>query len=184
MSSEKTEERFFFYYVLAHTHTLRLRLYARSCVCVCERFPIVLQTLHLIEHSIGEWRTEVTIIISLSLLSRQWSHYTSQRIQWKMRMMMIIVRVSPFVKAEGISAHCHRHTHTYIHTSTEQYEWLVTILALLTCPPHTHKRGECDTQIYNNHIYTHLRTILGIMTQRHGWSSSSRNNYDCWCSCY
>lgn len=37
-------------------------------VCVCERFPIVLQTLHLIEHSIKERRTEVTIIISLSLL--------------------------------------------------------------------------------------------------------------------
>ncbi len=106
--------------VCLHTHTLshtsRLRYYASTCVCV--RFPIILQTLHLIEHSIGEWRTEVTIIISLSLLSlslslslsfsRQWSHYTSHILEWKM--MMIIVRVSPFFKVERISAHLYTYT--------------------------------------------------------------------------
>ena len=65
MSSKKIVKRFL---LCACIHTLIHTLRLRYSVCVCVRFPIVLQTLHLIEHSTGIWRTEVTIIISLSLL--------------------------------------------------------------------------------------------------------------------
>jgi hypothetical protein len=117
---KKDREEIFIMCLHTHTHSSTHWDYDTMRVRVCVRFPIILQTLHLIEHSIEEWRTEVTIIISLSpflflslspSLSRQWSHYTSRIIEWKM--MMIIVRVSPFFKVKGIS------THLYIHIRIE-----------------------------------------------------------------
>jgi hypothetical protein len=112
---KKDWEEIFIMCLHTHTHSHPHIEITILCEYVCVRFPIVLQTLHLIERSIGVWRTEVTIIISLSLLFplfREWSHYTSHIIEWKM--MMIIVRVSPFFKVKGISAHTYIYTHTYI----------------------------------------------------------------------
>lgn len=70
MSSEDMAKSFFIMCLHTYTHSSTHWDYDSIrvlCVCVCARFPIILQTLHLIEHLIEKWRTEVTIIISLSL---------------------------------------------------------------------------------------------------------------------
>jgi hypothetical protein len=96
------------------------------CEYVCVRFPIILQTLHLIEHSIGEWRTEVTITISLSptfSLLTMIALHKSYIIEWKMMMIIIIililiVRVSPFFKVEGIFARLYWYIHADMNSNS------------------------------------------------------------------